>query len=119
MCREQASQSSPALENGVVLTASDRQVAVGVLQDLDCFVANFEKFCDQIALLPDISLMRVGTPLFQGSISGIWVEDEEGIDERDQRAQYSQTKEQPRFHVRDRERRSLQAHEHLATGIGN
>src|SRR5215471_3035244 len=104
MCREQARQSSPALENGIMFTASDRQIAVRVLQDLDCFVPNFEKFCDQIALLPDVGLMRIGTPLFQGSIPRIWVEDEEGIGECDQRAQYSQTKEQPGFHVRDRER---------------
>src|SRR6516164_3407562 len=104
MCREQAGQSSPALENGVVFTTSDRQVAVGVLQDLDCLVPNFEKFCDQIALLPDIGLMRVGTPFFQASIPGIWVEDEEGIDKCDERAQYSQTKEQPGFNVRDCER---------------
>src|SRR5262249_185139 len=86
LCCEQATQSSPAREDGVVFTTSDRQVAVGVLQDLDCFVPNFEKFCDQIALLPDIGLMRVGTPFFQASIPGIWVEDEEGIDKCDERA---------------------------------
>ena len=61
---EQASQSSPAFENGIMLAAPDREVAVRFLENLDRLVPNLEKLCDQIALLPDIGLVRLRTPLF-------------------------------------------------------
>src|SRR5262249_37785041 len=90
MRRKQTNQSSAPLEDGVVFAAPNREVAVGLLQNFDRVVADVEKLCDQIVLLPDVGVMGGGTTLFQRGIAGIGVEDEKRVGKCDQRAQYSQ-----------------------------
>ena len=97
--REQANHAGAALQNGIVLGAPKRQVAVGLLEDLDRVVANLEQPLDQVVLPPDIGIMGLAAALLQAAIAGIRIEDQEGIGERDQRAQDAETEQQPGFEV--------------------
>ena len=74
---------------------------------------------DEIVLAGDIGVIGAGAALLQEPVAGIGIEQQVGIAERDQRAQHSDTEEQPGLDVDDAERVGAQAREHLLPGVGD
>ena len=82
------SDRAPATERTdipiLVLAASDREVAIGLLKHLDRLVANFKKCIDEFVLPLDVRIIPVRTAPFQGAVPRIRIEYQIGIAKRDQ-----------------------------------